>query len=265
MRMNRVTACLSALALGAGLLLAHSASATADVVEPKVNDCLLVDGDSYDTTAAFDIVDCAETHNAEVIKVLPYPEDAGSPSTIKDRVWELFGGECSFEDMWPWVGFKKGTLPIFVGRYFRLPSDDEWEGGARWVICQSMWRTAAGEVRAYEGRLPEIFAATPLLEWALCLNRAPKSGSWNSAGACTSKSTWLFVPGIMIKGKPGKTYPKDFQARANALCAKKAKPFLKKGAKTKPVAGLGPASDFPPGEIWGDCFIAKSDWNGKAG
>jgi hypothetical protein len=261
--MNRVTACLSALALGAGLLLAHSASATADVVEPKVNDCLLVDGDSYDTTAAFDIVDCAETHNSEVIKVLPYPEDAGKPSTITDRVWELFGGECTYDEMKVWLGAGKVKLPLLAGRNFRLPSDAQWEAGARWVLCGSIRPSATGQAREYEGRLPAIFASTPFLEWAMCVTRTPKSGSWNDTEPCTSKSKWLFVPGIMIKGKPGKTYPKDFQARANALCAKEAKPFLKKGAKTKPVSGLGPASDFPPGEIYGDCFIAKGDWNGK--
>jgi hypothetical protein len=73
----------------------------------------------------------------------------------------------------------------------------------------------------------------------------------------------MAINGILIKGTPSKNYPRDVQAKADALCAKKAKPFVKKGSKTKPIAGLGPAKDFPPGEIFADCFIAYRDWNGR--
>jgi hypothetical protein len=73
----------------------------------------------------------------------------------------------------------------------------------------------------------------------------------------------MAINGIFIKGNPSNNYPKDVQAKADALCAKNAKPFLKPGSKTKPVAGLGPAKDFPPGEIYGDCFVALKEWNGK--
>jgi hypothetical protein len=262
---HRVVAASASLALGAGLLLAVPPVVVAAEREPASNDCLVVDGELRDSLATFEVVDCTEEHNSEVIKMLDYPADAGAPSTIADRVYEYFGRECTFDDMTQWIGGKKFRLPIRVGWTFRLPTDSEWEAGARWAACSSIRSGPQGQALSYTGKLPEIFASTPLLDWAMCPPGTPKSGQWNNTLPCTAKSKWIYIPGIFIKGKPGKNYPKDFQAKADALCVKQAKPFLVKGAKTKPIAGLGPAKDFPPGEIYGDCFIARADWNGSRG
>ena len=41
------------------------------------------------------------------------------------------------------------------------------------------------------------------------------------------KSKWLMLIGIQVEGKVGPDYPKDLQAKADALCAKSAKGLVK--------------------------------------
>lgn len=260
---RRGWAALVSLALGASLLVGLGGVASAADRDPTVNDCLAVDGELWDSMAPFAVVDCAEQHNSEVILMMDYPADAGEPSSIADRVLEYFGDQCTYDVAYEWLGASKVKLPIAFNWWVHLPSDAQWEAGARWAVCSSIRPGPKGVPMSYTGELPKIFASTPLKDWAVCAPGTPKSGKWTDAIPCTAKSKWLIINGIGFKGTPSKKYPKDVQAKANAMCAKNAKAFLKKGAKTKPLAGLGPAKDFPPGEIFGDCFIAYKEWNGK--
>jgi hypothetical protein len=254
---------MASLGLGASLLLGLGTAAQATENEPTTNDCLNVDGDLWDSMAPFEIVDCAAEHNSEVILMMKYPNDAGAPSTIADRVLEYFGSQCTYDVARNWLGAGKIDLPLRFNWWYRLPTDEQWEAGARWAACTSIRSGPKGGPASYEGTLPSIFASSPIKDWVICAPGTPKSGKWTASAPCTSKSKWMAINGIFIKGNPSKNYPKDVQAKADALCAKNAKPFLKPGSKTKPVAGLGPAKDFPPGEIYGDCFIALKEWNGK--
>ena len=262
--LGRVAAAAACLALASTALVAGTTMAQAETA-PVAGDCINVEGDPWDSTAPFAVVDCAEPHNSDVIKVLDYPADAGAPSTIKDQVWGIFDGQCTRNDVLKWLGAEKVKLPFLIGSWLRLPTDEEWTAGARWVVCGGQAMGKGGVLREYEGTLPELFASTPFIDWAMCAPGTPKSGTWNDTLPCAAKSKYLFIPGIMIKGKPGKNYPKDLQAKANGMCAKEARPFLKKGAKFNGLAGLGTASDMPPGEIYGDCFIPLASWNGKTG
>ena len=73
--------------------------------------------------------------------------------------------------------------------------------------------------------------------------------------------------GVSLCGAPSSCADTGAEARydANGMCAKEARPFLKKGVKFKGLAGLGTAWDMPPGEIYGDRFIPLASWNGKTG
>ena len=261
--LRRGLAVAASLALGASLLIGLGASASAADGDPAANDCLAVDGELWDSMAPFEVVDCAEQHNSEVILLMDYPDDAGQPSSIADRVLEYFGDQCTYDVAYRWLGASKVELPMGFNWWVRLPSDEQWDAGARWAVCSSIRPGADGAPRSYTGTLPSLFASTPLKDWVVCAVGTPKSGKWTEWLPCKSKSKWLVISGIFFKGTPSKKYPKDVQAKANAKCAKVAKPFLKKGSKVKPIAGLGPAKDFPPGEIFGDCFIAYKEWNGK--
>jgi len=251
-----------ALTLCAALAAPAAAASADEAMEPQAGDCLTFDGDPYDSMAPLEVVDCAQEHIADVLKMLDYPSDAGAPSTIADDVWSLFGGECTSSEVMKWLGAGKVRIPLLVQYTFHLPSDDQWAAGERWAMCAVVKNGAQGPA-TYEGSLPDLFKATPLKDWAACLVGAPKSGDWSRVSPCSAKSKWLLINGISIKGKPGKNYPKDLQAKADSLCAKKAKPLLKSGAKVKPVAGLGPAKDMPPGRIFGDCFISYKEWTGR--
>ena len=262
---RRAAALVACLALGASTLVAASGAAQAETVAPEVNDCLEIANDSFwEVDAPVSVVDCAQPHNAEVYATVAYPEDAGAPSTLKDKAWDLFGGDCNQGPAIAWLGASTKTrIPLRLYTMPRLPTDEEWEAGARWVACAATRPDAKGDVATYTGTLPELFSSTPLLDWVNCYKGTPKSGKWTFWEPCTPKAKWLVIDGVQVKGKITANYPKDLQAKANAACAKQAKPYLKKGAKTAPIAGLGPKKDFPEGDPFADCFIALSEWNGK--
>jgi hypothetical protein len=265
---RRVVAVSASLALGAGLLLAATPVVNAADAAPQVDDCIQVNDDIlWEADAPVSIVECSEPHNAEVFAILAYPANAGAPSTLKDRIWDLFGGECNQGTALAWLGAPtSAALPLRLYTVPRIPTDEEWKAGARWVACTASRPSSTdGNVASLTQTLPELYASTSLQDWVNCLKGAPSSGRWLPWAPCTSKSKWLVVQGVQVKGKVTGNYPKDLQAKANGLCAKQAKKFLKKGAKTKPVAGLGPKKDFPQGDPFADCFIAFADWNGSVG
>lgn len=265
--LGRVAAAAACLGLASALLVGGTTMAQAESVAPAVSDCLDVDSEKvWEADGALTIVECDEAHNAQVFKTLAYPEDGAKPSVLKERVWELFGGECNQGSMLGWLGAPKNTrLPLRVYTMPRIPTDEEWEAGARWVACTATRPSPSGDVAELTTGLPELFGSTPLREWVNCAKSTPKSGKWTEWAACTSKTKWLTIEGGQVKGKIAGAYPKDLQAKADAMCAKKAKPFLKKGSKTKPIAALGPKSEFPDGDPFAECFIALAEWNGKTG
>ena len=264
-RFRRLLAIVSSALVAAASLTVVGGSARADDSQPTADSCLEIPRDQgYDAYGPFEVVDCETPHNAQVFEVAKYPPDLGAPSTVVDRVYELFGSTCNYGNYVSWLGADKLSLPIKGFTVPRLPTDEQWEAGARWVACSASIPDAKGTLMSLEGDLPDLFAATPVEDWLLCVNSTPKSGQWNRLVSCTAKAKWLVISGVQVKGKIGKDYPRDMQAKADALCAKKGKPFLKNGAKSKAVAGLGPKSDFPDGNPFADCFIVKADWNGKA-
>ena len=256
---------LGASALAASLLMAVPGTAVADDAPPSLNDCLQIDGERvFEPYGEISIVDCATVHNAEVFALADYPDDLGAPSTLGQQVWQLFGATCNYTGYKKWLGAGKVKLPILGNSIPRLPTDEQWEAGARWVVCSAMRLGPQGTL-TNTGTLPALFASTPFTDWLFCLHATPKSGQWNSYEVCNAKAKWLVIPGGEVKGAITQNYPKDLQAKANAMCDKYARPFLKKGAKSKAVAGLGPKSDYPDGNPFADCFISMADWNRKAG
>ena len=264
MPVRRIAATVAAVFIAMSSLAWVGSTASAEEVGPEVDSCLALPMEgAWSPYGPIEVVDCDSAHNAEVFAQAVYPEDLGAPSKVADRAWELFGSSCSNDNYREWLGAGKAGLPIQGITIPRLPTDEQWETGARWVACSVIRAGSDGNVMTYQGTMPALYATGPVLSWLMCVNGTPKSGTWNQPGSCTAKAKWLVLPGGQVKGKIGKTYPKDLQSKADAMCAKNAKPFLKKGAKSKAVAGLGPKADFPDGDPFSDCFIVKADWNGK--
>lgn len=265
MVIRRVIASISAAALAVSALALVGTPAQAEEVEPKKDDCLLVKKDlAWENYGAFTIVPCDESHNSEVYKVVPYPDDLGAPSTIKDQASELFWESCGYGTLGDWLGTTNYKIPLLVFTVVRLPTDEQWEAGARWIACSAVREAGNFSAMSYKGTLPDLLASTPLIEWAFCMKKTPKSGAQNAAGPCSKKSQWLRIDGIGFKAKVGPTYPKDVQAKADGLCAKVAKSLLKKGASTPALAALVPKKYLPPNQVFGECFIKVVDWTGKA-
>lgn len=243
--------------------LTAPAIASASEESPAVGDCLVVEkGTVWSFYGETSFVACDEAHESEVYEVIAYPQGEGAPSSIGERAWELFGEACSYTAFEDYLGTSSWKMPPRVYRAFRLPTDEQWEAGADWVLCTTVRPSAKGEPVAYSDTLPSLLADGPTLAFLTCLNKNPKSGKWNNGSTCTSKSKWLLISGVGFRAKVTGKYPKDVQKKADGMCAKNAKGLLSK--KSKAFAALGPKEEMTGGEVYAECFIVLKDWNGKS-
>lgn len=208
-------------------------------------------------------VDCAKPHNGEVFALATYPEDLGAPSTVGEDIWQY--PLCFNSELRKYVTGKDTAMPLRVWFMPKLPTDAQWEAGARWVACTAYVPNDREEPATVSGSLPSNFAkAKDKLPYFYCAktSKTPVSGTDVVDVACSAKSTWLLAAYASVSGEPGNPYPSaDLQAQADANCAKNAKPVMKKGSKVLAIMPL--KKYYVMGYTQADCFIAVSSWNGK--
>lgn len=268
MLLRRFLSLGAVVGLGAAALVGIAPSASAGGFFAEVGDCVKVkSGNVMDEGAVAEvwIPTCASvnyTHNAQVYAIAPYPADFPKPSALgkrKSELWDL----CSDKDFNAFFGLNKPKMPITISRTIVMPRDIDWESEGTAVVCIAVLPDSKGQARSFTGKLPELFAASPLMDWVYCAKSTPKSGTWTAYGPCGSRSKWLAINGVMVKGQVTSKYPKDLQAKADKLCADRAKSLLKPGASTAARAALWPKQSVKSGPAYADCFIALSDWTGK--
>lgn len=263
-RLRTLLALLAAASLAGTISIGAASVARATAVAPAVGDCLALDLQRVGSaTEPVMFVSCSSKHASEVFAVAAYPANAGAPSTIADRVWELFGSQCSSAVLAQWIKGFPVNMATAISRNFTLPSDDQWRAGARWVLCRTIRLGSSLSPISYAGALPKLFASTPLLGWLLCTKNKPMTARWNVSAPCSSGSVWLNIGGVDIVGQAGNPYPGALQKEADGKCAKAAKPVLAKGSPVLPVAALAPKEDFVNGSPFAECFIPVKEWNGK--
>ena len=263
---RRVLATLAATGLIAATCLAIPAASadTEETAAPKKGECF-----KYATKllnqpyGAGQRVDCAKPHNGEVFAMAKYPDDLGAPSTVGDDIWQY--PLCFNPELRKYVTGKDTEMPLRVWFMPKLPTDAQWEAGARWVACTAYVPDAKEQPTTVRGSLPEDFAkAKDKLPYFYCALSAktPVSGTDVVDVACSTKSAWILAAYASVSGEPGNPYPSaELQKQADAACAKNAKPVMKKGAQVLAILPL--KKYYEMGYQSADCFIAVSSWNGK--
>lgn len=238
---------------------------TTEVVTPQMNDCLMADvDDAWATQASIVILDCAELHNAQVFKVLPYPDPDVRPSVIAQEYSIELLLACGQENVLDWLGAPTDTsIPLRVVRTPRLPTDRQWEAGARWAVCTASHPHPSSYGAQSRGTLPDLFASTPRIDWIECLDSRPRSGKLSLTVGCTAASKWVYTGYFKVKGKVTKKYPEDLQSTANATCAKASAAVSKSGSRVKAVGALFPRKYVLPRDPYAECFIPLAQWNGR--
>ena len=264
MGLRRLGALSGAVALTAGLLVGASTTASAGF-EPRVGDCMRVPLGTYYTGAAGSayLTTCTGSdHNAQIYSIVRYPSNLPKPSALGNRLWSDVAPLCKLEVANRWLGAAKVSMPLRVERSFAVPSDDAWKIGEAYVRCFLGIPDAQGTPANFTGSLRTRFAQGPLSAWLNCLASAPKSGQWSTETPCGPRSKWLQIDDVVVQGRITSKYPRDLQAKADAVCQKSARPLLKKGSGAKAVAGLGPKADMGSGPAFAECFIPYREWNG---
>jgi hypothetical protein len=100
------------------------------VVGPKVGDCLTYPiGAIYVNTARPKIVKCANLHNAEVYRIGKIRAGVRIQELSTIELTQIADQTCM-----PWRGESK----FFNAWVFRIPTNAEWEKGARWIRCEAI-------------------------------------------------------------------------------------------------------------------------------
>ena len=163
-----------------------------------------------------------------------------------------------------WLGAPSGTtIPLRVVRTPRLPTDRQWDAGARWAVCTASHPHPSSYGAESRGTLPDLFASTPRIEWIECLDSRPRSGKFSFTLGCTSTSKWVYTGYFTVKGRVTKKYPQDLQSTANATCAKASARFAQAGPRVKAVAALFPRNYASTRDPYAECFIPLAQWNGR--
>lgn len=103
-------------------------SAEADV--PEVGDCLGADPDTADITTEADIVDCDESHGAEVAAVVDAPGGEARPSS---EDLDLYADDACLLAFEAYVGSDWDESDLDYGA--QIPDADAWRRGDRTVWC----------------------------------------------------------------------------------------------------------------------------------
>ena len=171
---------------------------------------------------------------------------------------------CEQKDVLGWLGAPSDTtLPLRLDVMPRVPTDKQWEAGARWVVCTASHPKPSNFGAETTGTLPDLFASTPRLQWVNCPREAPVSGRFSFPVGCTADSPWMYTGYGQVRGKVTKQYPSDLQASANAMCARQAAAVAKSGTRVRAVGALFPKGHVFKRDPYAECFIPLADWNGK--
>ena len=171
---------------------------------------------------------------------------------------------CEQEHVLSWLGAPSDTtLPLRVTLMPRLPSERQWEAGARWVVCTASHPKPSNYGAETTGTLPDLFASTPRIQWVNCPREAPVSGRFSFPVGCTADSPWMYTGSFTVAGKVTKKYPRDLQAKANEVCSKESAAVAKPGARVSAFGALFPRNHVAKRDPYAECFIPLADWNGK--
>lgn len=263
-----VTALAGATLLG-GALVAVPAQAAET---PEIGECLeYADLESLDSPGTS--VACATEHNAEVFAVGVAPDDLGLPSQAflpDQRRSELCtppGGTNARAAMLDYLGLRDASIPLRTYFAVKLPTDEQWTAGDRWVRCLIAVNYQGTEVpvlfQSWSGSAPDRVVSSGAGWLLTCGDGTPASGSFTTIVRCDGERWALVANGVEVSGTAGTPYPgAALQAAADAACSTRVTPWLQDGATTS-IAALVTREEWEAGGRVALCWIRFADWNGQ--
>lgn len=271
--MKRPASILSAALAGVALLGGALVAVPAQAAEtPQIGECLeYADLESLDSPGAS--VACATEHNAEVFAVGVAPDSLGLPSQAflpDQRRSELCtppGGTNARAAMLDYLGLRDASIPLRTYFAVKLPTDEQWTAGDRWVRCLIAVNYEGAEApvlfQSWTGSAPDRVVSTGAGWLVTCGDGTPASGSFTIIVRCEGERWMLVANGVEVSGTAGTPYPgAALQAAADDACRTRTTPWLQDGATTF-IAALVTREEWQAGGRVALCWIRFADWNGQ--
>lgn len=261
---------LASLALVAGIVGAPPVTAA---TAPIVGECLeYADLESLDSPGQ--AVECAQSHNAEVFAVGQAPDDLGPPSQafIPDQQRSDLctppGATDARTAMLDYLGLRGATIPLRTYFGLKLPTDEQWRSGDRWVRCLVAVSLQGADVlvefESWSGSASARVAQTGAGWLLACNDGIPSSGRSEVLVACGEDRWVLVVNGVRVDGEAGDPYPGSaLQQSADEACAPLVRGWQTATTPGDVIAALVTEEQWKAGGRAALCWIAFSDWNGQ--
>ena len=267
------SACAS-LMLVAGLISVPTAAATATTASaPAVGECLEY-ADIESLNSPGQTVDCSTSHNAEVFAVSTAPDDLGLPSQafIPDQQRSDLctppGSTDARDDMYAYLGLTGAALPLRTYFGLKLPSDEEWRSGERWVRClvsvSRQGNDGLLEWESWSGSAPERVTQSGAGWLLACNDGVPASGTYEVLVPCSVGRWLLIVNGVRVEGEASDPYPGEaLQQSADLVCAPLIRPWERVESTGDFIAALAIKEEWESGGRVASCWIPYANWNGR--
>ncbi len=138
---------------------------------------------------------CASLHNAEVLRVVSVPGVFPVPSTYSSRRNTFISQRCRLAHAAGYLGVTTSDPALGrLGLIWVLPTDSQWNAGARWAVCSVYRRTpVTWAPMTWRNRLPWLISHHGVAPFIRCTTSKPASGVYPDLLACTSRSQWLQI------------------------------------------------------------------------
>ena len=149
-----------------------------------------------DPSAIGVVAPCSQRHNAEVFRVITLSSTYPAPSVESGARTANISARCGMARATSVLGLPT-SLPALgqLSVAYVLPTDSQWNAGARWAVCSVFWRTyqASPYARSWSGRLSAKVAGLGPERFYSCLSGQPGTAQTVQRVTCSGPPQWLQI------------------------------------------------------------------------
>jgi hypothetical protein len=216
-----LAAALSLVLVGCGQVQGSGKEDVEAAEPPQLGACRPLEPDQIsEPSNDSETVPCTSEHTAETFAVGTFPREVVAGADLGDRKLGKYIFQTCSEKFERFLGGDESMVmrSMFTWVWFR-PTQEEWDGGARWYRCDVVGGTEQSEtLRTLPKTAKGVLAGRPNDDWMTCAVGETVAGS--EKVPCSQPHNWRAVTTIKVGGEKD-DYPGDrvVEARTRDYCS----------------------------------------------